>query len=943
MSARARKAALGALVCLALLAPAQAGAAGFSVGNFAISPEAGDGSPAAQAGSHPFAVSTSFDVGFDEATLTPGGWLRDFLARIPSGLVGDTTAYPRCTTAEFLQEVEIPAYTPACPVATQVGAAGIGVKPNPESTKVAWEPVPVFNLTPPPGVLLRLGFRFLTQNVFIDITLDQAPPYEPLAASRDTVQVVDVLGAKIQLWGNPSDPAHDEQRTPCGPLGNSPPAGGAAGFRFVATGKSCSVQANSKPFLTLPTQCAEPLASSFEALSWEGERSSGSALSPALSGCGLLSFKPSSAAQPTSRAASSPSGLDFSLGLEDEGLTSVSGRAQSEIEKTVVTLPKGMTLNPSQAEGLEVCTEADLERETLTSQPGEGCPEASRIGTIEVESPLVEEPLPGALYVAEPYHNLAGDSLIAVYVVIRSPHLGIIVKQPLKVEPDPSTGQLISSAEDMPQLPFSHFRLHFREGGRAPLISPPGCGRFDTLAKLYPRSGAPPVTSTSSFQIISGPGEGPCPSAAAPFHPGFEAGTLNNQAGSYSPFVMRLTRKDGEQDMGRFSFVLPPGVVPKLAGIPYCPEAGIARAIGRSGAHGGAEELDDPSCPAASQIGRTLAGAGVGGQLTYVPGKLYLAGPYHGDPISAVAITPAVAGPFDAGVVVVREALRLNPVTHVGEVDGAASDPIPHILKGIPLNVRDLRVYADRPEFTLNATSCEPFQALSTIWGDGTALEPRGDTPAGLASRYQAAGCASLGFKPKLGLKLRGATRRGGFPALRATYTPRPGDANLANLALQFPHSEFIEQGHFRTICTRAQFAAGEGFGSACPAGSVYGHVRAFSPLLAEPLEGPVYLRSSDHNLPDAILALHGLVDIAVDVRIDSRNGRLRASLADSPDAPVSRAIVDMQGAQKGLFVNSTNLCGATHRAIVDLGGQNGKLERITPAVRAARCARAHR
>ena len=548
----------------------------------------------------------------------------------------------------------------------------------------------------------------------------------------------------------------------------------------------------------------------------------------------------------------------------------------------------------------------------------------------------------GTLYVATPYENPFG-TLIALYVVIKDPELGVEIVQPLKVVPDPGTGQLVTYAEDMPQLPFSHFRLHFREGGRAPLITPPGCGSFDTKALLYPYSGGAPVTSSSSFQLVSGPNNGPCPSGGAPFHPGFEAGTLNNQAGSYSPFDMRLTRQDGEQDMGKFSFVLPPGVVPKLAGIPYCPEAGIARAASRTGTHGGAEELSDPSCPAASQIGRTAAGAGVGSQLTYVPGKLYLAGPYHGDPISAVAITPAVAGPFDAGTVVVREALRLNPVTHVGEVDGAASDPIPHILKGIPLNLRDLRVYADRPEFTLNATSCEPFLAQSTIWGDGTALAPGGDTPAGLGSRYQAAGCASLGFKPKLGLKLRGGTKRGRFPALHAVYTPRPGDANLSRLALTFPKSEFIEQGHFRTICTRVQFAAGAGFGSQCPKGSIYGHIKVWTPLLSEPLQGPVYLRSSNHNLPDAVFALHGLVDIELSTRIDSTHGRLRAIVADSPDAPVSRAVVDMQGGQKGLFVNSTNLCAAKHRAEANAGAQNAKRDRSKPVVRAVGCGKAHR
>ncbi len=953
MSARIGKAALLALALLvagALAGSLPASADAFGIHSFGVALEEEDGSADTRAGSHPFALTTTLGADFDEATLTPQGWLRDFLARTPPGLVGDTTAYQRCTTAQFLEENAKLANAPNCPPATQIGVAGVAQKATPESTSVAWEPVSVFNVAPPPGVLARLGFRVLSQDVFIDITLNPNPPYEAIAVSRNTPQVVEVLGAKIQIWGYPADPAHDHMRSPCGPLAaNSPPPGEVGAFRFAGGEKACTVSANPKPFLTLPTQCSEPLSASFQALSWEGETASGSAPIGALGGCGLLNFKPSIDATPSTRAASSPSGLDFSLAVHDEGLTSAlaGATAQSEIEKAVVALPEGMTVNPSQAEGLEVCSEADLERETLAAEPGQGCPEASKIGGLEVESPLVSGAIKGSLFVAEPYHNLAGDSLIAVYAVFKNRDLGIIVKQPLRVTPDPQTGRLLTTAEDIPQLPFSSFRLHFREGGRAPLISPPGCGRFDTVAKLYPRSGGSPVESTSTFQIVSGPNESACPRGAAPFHPGFEAGTLSNQAGSYSPFAMRLTRQDGEQDLTRFSSVLPPGVVGKVAGIPYCPESGIAQAQSRTGANGGREELERPSCPAASKIGRTVAGAGVGSQLTYVGGSLYLAGPYHGDPLSVVSITPAVAGPFDAGTVVVRIALTLNSVTGEVEADGSASDPIPHILKGIPLNVRDLRVYVDRPDFTLNATSCEEEKARATLFGGGTVLAPTPDSPVGLSARYQAANCASLGFEPKLAIKLKGAAKRGGHPALKALVSPRPGDANFSSAVVTLPHSAFLDQAHIRTICTRVQFAAGAGNGSQCPAGAVYGHATAWSPLLDQPLEGPVFLRSSDHNLPDLVVALHGLVDIDLAARIDSVHGGIRSTFAAIPDAPVSRFILEMEGGLKGLLVNSTDLCAAPkrNRAKAGLRGQNGKLERVEPVVGAMGCkgAKGHR
>ena len=349
---------------------------------------------------------------------------------------------------------------------------------------------------------------------------------------------------------------------------------------------------------------------------------------------------------------------------------------------------------------------------------------------------------------------------------------------------------------------------------------------------------------------------------------------------------------------------MPPGLAARLAGIPWCPQAGIERAASRTGPHGGAEELADPSCPAASAIGRTLAAAGVGSELTYVPGSLYLAGPYHGDPLSVVAITPAVAGPFDAGTVVVRQALTVNPIDARAEVDGAASDPIPHILKGIPLNVREIRVFADRPGFAFNPTNCTALATQATLWGAGTALAPAGESPVGALAPYRAVNCAGLGFKPKLAIKLKGGTKRGKFPALRAVVTPREGDANFSRAAVTLPHSEFLEQGHFGTICTRVQFAAAGGNGEACPPGAAYGHVKVFTPILAEPAEGNVYLRSSDHNLPDLVIALQGPPSAAVKLqlvaRIDSVRGGIRTSFEATPDLPFSRLILDMRGGQQG-------------------------------------------
>ncbi|MGC1851175.1 MAG: hypothetical protein WA687_01900, partial [Solirubrobacterales bacterium] len=920
-----------ALIATLVLLPVSAQAASPAKGNFGlygfdITYTDKDGLPQTQAGSHPFALTLTVGANMDSKDI-PEGRIRDLVIEQIPGLLGDTTAYQTCSSLEFLQgESE-----PACPLETAVG-----ITANSVTTAGNWLTSPLYTIAPPPGVLLRLGFSVEVARIVVDVALSPEYPHSGISPTHNISQILNFFANRTQLWGDPAADAHDELRGPCGAnlnAGKLPPED--LDFNLDGFGKFCSVEPNSKPFLTLPTYCGEPLVSFYEALSWEGDFDAGQTEThdakgnpQPFEGCGKLGFKPAIAARPTTRAAQSPTGLDLSIEVADEGLTSVSGLSQSRIRDAVFYLPEGMTANPSVAEGLEVCTEEDLERETLQAEPGEGCPEASKLGTLEVESPLVEEPLNGSLFIAEPYKNEFG-TLIAFYIVVKNPKLGVIVKQATRVEPDPKTGQLIGIAEDIPPTAaFSRLNLHFREGGRSPLISPSLCGSYETEAELFPWSESDPVLATSTFKVISGPNEGPCPKGGTPpFEPGFEAGSTNNAAGAHSPFTMRLTRRDGDQDLTRFDATLPPGVGGILAGISKCSDTQIARAKAKTGK----EELANPSCPAGSKIGRAIGGAGVGSQLTYVPGSLYLAGPFGGAPLSVVGIVPAVAGPFDVGTVVVRQALKIDPRTAEITADGAKSDPIPHILAGIPLSVREIQVYADRPKFTYNPTSCDPFATNASIWGGGAnAFSLSDDSPAKRQARYQAADCSRLGFKPSLSLKLKGGTKRGDHPKLRSVYKPRPGDANLEDLVLRFPRSAFLDQGHIRTICTRVQFAA-----KACPERAIYGHARVFTPVLDEPLEGPLYLRSSNHNLPDVVLALHGIVDVEAVARVDSKQGGLRVSFTDVPDAPVTKAVVTMQGGKKGLIVNSTDLCIAKRRANVRLDAHSGKRITIKPVVKA--------
>jgi hypothetical protein len=847
---------MAALAVAALAAAIGAAPAGASFGfkHLDVTFTKADGSPATQAGSHPFEMKAQVDL--NTAAGVAEGSVKNLVVDFPAGFVADLKAVPRCSNADFLS-FRANGGKPdwGCPDVAAVGTVGASVDGDGPLTDFA----PVFLMIPPPGVVAKLGFHILNASVTIKVGVRSEGENNGFATLEDTSQAEAVAGSELTTWGTPADPAHNPLRGGC----------------FQGNGESlgnCPANVTERPFLTLPRSCTGPLRIIFRMTAWqmpdiwvEGEVTTHDASEPpqplGMTGCSRLGFAPRVSAQPTTDQAESPSGLDFNLDMDPEGLTNPTGIAQSDIKKAVVALPQGVTLNPSAAEGLATCSPQDYAGETVDSEPGQGCPQASKVGTVEVETPLLEgELLKGELFVAQqddpataqPGAENPFDSLLALYMVIKDPELGILVKLAGKVEPNeengPNAGQLVTTfgepGQEIPQFPFSHFRFHFREGGRSPLITPPHCGTFTTEAVLTPTADpSNPLTVPSSFHIDRGVGGGPCPPGGPPpFAPHFSAGSLNNDAGSYSPFDMRLTRADGEQDMTKFSTVLPPGMIGKIAGISQCPEAAIAAAKTKTGR----QELASPSCPANSKIGRTLAGAGVGSQLTYVPGSLYLAGPVAGDPLSVVAITPAVAGPFDAGTVVVRVALTLNPQTAQAEIDGAHSDPIPHILKGIVLKLRDLRVYADRPNFTLNPTNCKPFATKATLFGSFLdVFNPADDVPVSLASPFQAANCASLGFKPKLSMKLEGGTRRGDHPVFKAVATPRPGDANFGGAVVTLPRSAFLDQAHIRTICTRVQYAA-----KACPAGAVYGQATVWTPLLDEPLTGPVYLRSSNHNLP---------------------------------------------------------------------------------------------
>jgi hypothetical protein len=916
---------LCAAALLALAAMAPAARAQFGVEDFQLNFIKADESPDLQAGSHPFAVTNILRLTTEsdaELGEIPQGSLKDFQVSLPEGLAGAPIATPRCSSADFI-DISYVTKLPACSNDSAVGVI---------SAKVLWSKgsganyisAPVYNLRSPFGVAQKLGFSAAGVPIAIEFRLNPKPPYNVIANLNYIAQPLPILGSRLIVWGNPASPAHNSERGSCIATLKV-----ESTDEIQTTGGSCPSGAKEKAFVTLPTACRGPLAATYETDSWQepGNFVKGQALSPAMEGCSQLEFDPQIAAVPTTTAAESSSGLNFDMRIDDPGISDPTQEAQSALEKAVVTLPPGVATNPAVATGLSACTLAQYESESLRSAGG--CPESSKIGSVQIQTPLVEQTVEGSLYVAKQGDNPFGN-LLTIYMVAENAELGVLIQAAGKVEPDPSTGQITTTFDDLPQLPFSHFHLHFREGPRAPLITPATCGTYTTNAKLFPYSNPDtPVTRTSSFEVASDPEGGPCisSSAALPHSPSFRAGTLNSLAGAYSPFVFSLRRPDGSQPLSSITATLPKGLLGRLTGIAYCSEAQLAAAAARSAEGQGAGELTAPSCPTTSQVGSVDASVGAGPEPYQVQGRAYLAGPYKGAPLSLAIITPAVVGPFDLGNVVVRTALRVDPES--AQIT-AVSDPIPSILHGLIVDLRSISLTMDRPGFTLNPTNCHPTQIAATATSLLGQVAP-------LSQYFQATNCTRLGFGPRLLISLKGKIKRTGHSHLHTVLTyPKGAYANIAAAQVLLPRSQFIDNGSINNPCTRVQFNA-----SACPKSSILGYAKAWSPLLDQPLQGPVYFRSNggERELPDLVASLGGQIHVDLVGFIDAvqRKGsevsRIRSSFANVPDAPVSKFVLDLKGGPQGLLENSANVCKSPQRARVIFTAQNGRSTESEPQV----------
>jgi hypothetical protein len=908
-------AAAGLFASVIMVTPASANVTEFGLESVAASLSS------AQAGGHPdFATTFVVKGNLAEADAfgngKPFAETRDVKVELSPGLVANLGGIPACPVDQFSTIIGGLGNIPlggSCGPGTQVGIVRFslyGGQPN--------APASLYRLPAPPGgdIVARFGFWATITPVVIDVKANPERDYAATATASGLTAAQTILPTRVAttIWGNPTSVSHDGERmTPkeaiewpkCeGKLEGCFPSrpDGLAPTAFMRNSTSCGPN---EVFITadsyqVPGVFITPV----------------SAVLPEIIGCALVPFEPVLSLKPTTRSAGSASGVDFSLKLPQDGISDPKAVSNADLKKAVVRLPENVGLNASAAEGLGSCSEEQVglisESPIRFNGNEPACPESSKIGSATITTPILEEPLEGSLYIAKQGNN-PFHSLLAGYLAAKAN--GIVIKVAGKFELSPS-GRITGVFDGNPQAPFSDLELHFKGGSRGVLTMPSQCGTYQTEYELTPWSGNAPVTGTSPFTIDENCG--------GAFNPGFEAGTTNPVAGKYSPFTMRLTREPGSPLFTGLSVTPPAGLVAKLAGVPYCSDSALA---GISSAPGsGALEIASPSCPAASQVGGVTAGAGSGSPFYVSTGKAYLAGPYKGAPLSLAVVTPAVAGPFDLGNVVVRAALQIDPET--AQVH-AVSDPLPTVVQGIPLDLRDVRVNLDRKDFALNPTSCKEMQVGANLTASTGAV-------ASPSSRFQVGNCANLGFKPKLSLHLFGKANRGSHPRLKAVLTARKGDANIGRAQVSLPRSEFIDQAHFKTICTRVQFAANE-----CPAGSVYGHAKAWTPLLASPLEGPVYLRSSNHTLPDLVIALNGQVDFDAVARIDSVHGGLRSTFETVPDAPISRFVLNMQGGKKGLFVNSRNICEEPASVRAGFTAHNGRRLTLNPPLAIA-CGNGH-
>jgi hypothetical protein len=884
---------VAALAAAAFAAPAQAS---IGIESFETTTSA---DPEIQAGSHPD-LTTVFsleDPGKPEAA-------KNIEFNAPRGVFGNPNALTRCTAADYaLME---------CPVNSQAGV--ITIKANYEGNdEYVLGTAPIYNMAPQDIETARLAFYAPTVNIpiAIPVAVRTGGDYGLRFTVAEITQQIPLQYAKLTVWGMPGLTSHNSQRFAKGSPGNPAGCPGLEDTSCGGTGKAVTLTV--RPLLNMPTVCSgEPLVTELDVQSYQDFNSTSHAESSYMptTGCEHQTFDPYLRASLTTTQADSASGLDLKFHVPQTlGFTP----SPSQVRAVILTLPDGLTINPDAADGQTMCPDAAANFNN--EAPGE-CPDQAKIGTVALGTPALDGPLVGSIYIGEPKPG----NQYRLFMILGG--FGLNAKLVGTFHPDPTTGRLVARFENLPQVPFDDFDIHLFASDRGLLATPTRCTRYPATAKFIPwNHRLAQQTSEQFFSLDSGPGGTGCPGVVRPFSPRLVAGTTVPAAGAYSDFRLRLDRDDGDQYLGDLNFKMPPGFTGNLRGVGYCPDAQILAASNKAGR----DELLAPSCPASSGVGTSNVAAGPGSHPFHAVGRMYLAGPFKGAPLSIVAITPALAGPYDYGVVVVRVALHIDPQT--AQVF-AASDTVPAIIGGIPIRMRSIQVNIDKPNFTINPTNCSPLSVDSQGIGDqGTVTD--------FSSYFNVVNCATLAFKPKMVIKQIGsrkATRRSTNPALRFDLWTRSGNANIKSLAVTLSTAFEIDQRHLGNICSEKELIEKQ-----CAGRTAIGKATTSTPLLDQPLSGPVYAVSGSGGLPRLAFILNGQVNLLPRAETDTvKGGRLRTTVPVVPDAPIGHFSLNVFGGKTGYLINTRDICDHTPAVAISYRGQNGARHKQNVRVKTA-------
>jgi hypothetical protein len=965
----------------------------FGVEDFSMVPEEDGGEVDVQAGSHPFQFTTGFSLNQNFDSHKPPALPRNLAFNLPAGMIGNATAIRQCTDQQFAAILASGGGTGnRCPEDSALGAVTLTFD-EPINAHLETVTIPLFNLTPEVGEPARFGFEFVHTPVILDTGVRAGSDYGVVVTISNITALTNFLSSTVTIWGVPGDSRHDSARGWGCIRGGKLTPEFELGLPVDQFPCEKSSEQHPPPFLTMPTACTLPFTASVEGVSWptvahpsgipldtaehgtyrlqdEFERTLG------VSGCNTLPFAPTIEVSPDVQSASTSTGLKVDVLVPQEVSSNAAGLASSAVKDITVALPEGVTVNPAGGNGLSSCAtgqvgftkavklnpaaepenETDLFTPTLPEPLSPGmnlealgfCPNASKIGTARIVSPLIKDPVVGSVYLASQNANPFG-SLLAAYIVAEDPVSGTIVKLPGRISlceaagevldglTCAAPGQLITEFKNNPQLAFEDAELHFFGGERAPLATPPHCGPYTTSASFTPWSQTPAVPSTSTFNITSGPNGGPCPGPTLPFSPSLTAGTTNINAGSFTPLTTTISRADGNQDMQSVQLHMPAGLSGILAGVPLCPKA----------------QANEGTCSPQSQIGETTVSAGVGNDPVSVKGgRVYITQGYKGAPFGLSIVNPVKAGPFDlehdtsnpaqnpaCDCVVVRAKIEVDPTTAALTITTDSTGPhaIPHLIDGIPVQIKAVNVTVNREHFTFNPTNCNAMSLTGAITSDEGASSPVSDP-------FQATNCATLAFKPGFAVSTTGKNSKANGAALkvRLTYPKAPfgSQANIRSVKVELPKQLPSRLTTLQKACTNAQFQTNP---AGCPQASIIGHAKATTPLLPVPLEGPAYFVShGGEAFPSLIVVLQGYgvtLDL-VGTTFISKTGITSSTFKTVPDAPVGTFELTLpQGKFSALAANG-NLCTSKLAMPTEFLAQNGAKINQSTSISVTGCAK---